>query len=416
GGENPFGARDDVTLTVDYPDTKRFITSYHFAAAALGDGDAALSQWTYGDGSVEYAHIPESGYTQTTATHYADVANLQALVNRAEKLDAAVYTADSYKVMTDAVATAKAALTQTDISVTRQAYTNLANAIGGLVKQKETIDRYSLIMVHQMNLTMDLWKNGNGVSSLDNAKSHIAFQQNENGGFTIQKGKFAANDWPDVHYLTPIVLTPVDGKVYLYLDLEANSTWSIFPTFIQGNDTYTGRLNYIIEGSYDETFDAGAGRYYGVYDISDALTALGLDLSKEFIMTFVMNVVPGPVTVNEIAVLTGTPLDIQGTLDRASKIDKTLYTEESYAAFAAAYEKAKAALNTPDAYQATLDLQAKMIGLKKIEEKGTPMGLIIGIIVGAVLALAVIVVIIVVILAAKKKKGGNAPDEAPANE
>lgn len=284
GGETPFGARDDVRFTVELQATERTLTTFGFVADTKEGATVAQN-------NVEGLYI------------VCDAPALSALIENADAIDKSLYTKDSYKAMKTAMKAAKSALKSKDGMA--NSFVALSTAIGALEENTFVMDRDKLETVIDFNLQLPMWKNTSGADSLDKARSYVDAEQLENGGFVAQKSDYSPNNWPAIKYVEPITFTPTDGKVYLYLDVEAGSTWSLFPTIIQDMKLHEGRLNYIVEGSHRNDLDAGCGVYKGVYDVTDALVEMGLDLTKEMTITFSMNVVPGPVTVNELSILTG---------------------------------------------------------------------------------------------------------------
>ena len=285
GGVTPFGARDDLRFTVQLQTNERTLTTFGFSVSA--DTATAVVNRSSEEGISIVCDAPA----------------MKTLIEQASAVDKSLYTKDSYRVMKDALKTAKKAVKAGGSLQTE--YEALSTAVGALEETTVTMDRDKLETVFDFNLQLPMWQNYEGPKSLDKARSYIKAEQLDNGGFTAKKSDFANNGWPAVKYIEPITFTPKDGKVYLYLDVEAGSTWSIFPNIIQDMNLYEGRLNYIIEGSYKDDLDAGSGTYKGVYDITDALVNMGIDPTKEMTITFIMNVVPGPVTVNELSILTG---------------------------------------------------------------------------------------------------------------
>ena len=298
GGVTPYGSSDDLRFTVELQANERTLTTFDFTAST--------------EDAAGIAQNNEEGLNIV-----CDAPAMQALIAKANAVDKSLYTKDSYKAMKDALKVAKKAVKG---GGTLQAeYVALSTAFGALEEPTFKMDREKLETVHDLNLQLPMWENMNGPKSLDKARSHITAEQLENGGFTATKSNFATNDWPAMKYITPITFTPKDGKVYLYLDIDAGCTWSLFPRVIQDMQQYEGRLNSVIEGSFDNTLDAGSGIYKGVYDITEALVNMGVDPTKEMTINFIMNVVPGPATVNEISVLTGEykdgfTLDLSGNM------------------------------------------------------------------------------------------------------
>jgi len=291
GGVTPFGARDDLSLTIDFVPTQRHITTYAFAA---GDSVADLSELT----------APADGVTVTAA---ADRDNLEALIDAASDLKKKDYTADSFATFKEALKAAKSAVKSADDAQVSDAAQALAIAKGALAEKQDGIDRDKLTLVHQFDLDIQKWENGDGPKSFASNSSYIDIEATEGGGFVAQKSAKSIIGWPSVKYDEILHIEPEDGKVYLYLDIEAGSTWSVYPSVIQDGTLYQGRWNYVIEGSYKSEYDAGCGTYKGVYDVTQALVDLGVDPTKEMTITFSACVVPGPITFNEIALLTGDP-------------------------------------------------------------------------------------------------------------
>ena len=290
GGETPFGQRDDLTLAVSFVPTERRVTTYAFAATE-GDTPADLSN-------------PSASADGVAVLTAADRDNLKTMIQAASDLKKKDFTADSFTAMKDALKAAKAALKASDEDV-RAAAAELSNAMGALCEKEDEIPREKLTEIHAFDMNLESWENADGTKSLFTDYSFIEATQLEEGGFSATASKKSPNTWPAVKYKEILNFTPEDGKVYLYLDVEAGSTWSVYPTVIQDGKQYMGRWNYIIEGSYDDTFDAGSGTYKGVYDVTQALIDLGVDPTEEMTLTFSANVVPGPVTFREIAILTG---------------------------------------------------------------------------------------------------------------
>ncbi len=287
-GEMPFGLRDNITLELDLQETRRELTVYGFAVA---EGNTAPT-------------LPAASQADPTVL-YADKANLSHLINATDLLlKENAYTDESKAACNDALNAARDAQNKDDAAV-RDAYRALSLARGNLVEDTFKMNPEYLTVIHDFDMSLDAWENGDGNKDLLKTTSYIKAEALDEGGFTIKKGVRAPNDWPSVKYSEPITFTPEDGKVYLYLDLEANSAWSCYPLVIQDGKQYLGRWNYIIEGSHKDTLDAGGGIYKGVFDITEALTDLGVDVTQEMTLAMEINVVPGPVTIHKMALLTG---------------------------------------------------------------------------------------------------------------
>ncbi len=284
GGVTPYGSSDDLRFTVELQANERTLTTFDFTASAQA-------------GATPTQNSEEGLYI------VCDAPAMNELIAKASAVDKSLYTKDSYKAMKEVLKTAKKAVKTG--GALQSEYVALSTAFGALEEPTFTMNRDKLETVHDFNLQLPMWENLSGPKSLDKARSHITAEQLDNGGFTATKSNFSPNDWPAMKYVEPITFTPKDGKVYLYLDIDAGCTWSLFPRVIQDMQQYEGRLNSVIEGSFDNTLDAGSGIYKGVYDITEALVNMGVDPTKEMTINFIMNVVPGPATFNEISILTG---------------------------------------------------------------------------------------------------------------
>ncbi len=291
GGETPYGQRDDITLTVPFVNSGRFITTYAFHAQ---------------EGATDAAVLPDLSTEELAPlSASANLDNLQAMIKEASSFKKKDFTEESYNALKEAVKDAKSAVKSQDDMLVSAAAQNLEVAMGALCERDNGMDPDKLTLVHAFDMNLSNWQNADGTKSLFTDNSFIKATQLESGGFTAEKSDKSNIGWPAVKYKEILNFTPEDGKVYLYLDVEAGSTWSVYPTVIQDGKQYMGRWNYVIEGSYNETFDAGCGHYKGVYDITPALEDLGVDPTQEMTLTMTINVVPGPVTFHDIRVLTG---------------------------------------------------------------------------------------------------------------
>ena len=309
GGEKPFGMRDDITLKLEHPAANRSVTSYQFAAVVPNPDKGAdkLEKFTLDDGSKAFAYTAD-GTSDVSLNVAAEENGLQALINTAKAIDTTAYTADSAAVLNDAVTAAEAALADSADNM-RNAYQTLRNAVGQLEEKKDVILPEQLTLVHELDLKATAWENTNGTSNVMSPYSETKFTVNDDRSFTAEAA--SGEGWPQIQYTDPIVVKPENGRVYLDLDVVAGSTWSVYPRVLQDGAQKSGRINYIIEGSYDELFDAGCGEYKGVFEITQALIDLGIDVNREFTLCMDINVVPGPVTVKRIAVMTGEPKPLE---------------------------------------------------------------------------------------------------------
>ncbi|MBQ9414679.1 MAG: metallophosphoesterase [Clostridia bacterium] len=283
GGVRPYGDRDHFTIDVDFIPAHREITVKRFAAgtSAAGSFDEKAA------GTIVYANR----------------AALQQLISEADAITNS-YTADSWNAFVAAKNAANNALKGDDADM-GDAYRELSNAIGRLAPIEEKMDRTKLETVYTFDLAPESWQNSEGNKKLTSKASFMIPTVGDDGSLTIEKSVRALNDYPQITYGETVEVIPKDGKCYLYLDVHSENGWSLYPTVYQDVNMYQRRLNYVLEDLKDVTWDAGYGDFVGVYDITDALTDMGVDMSQPFLISLAVNAVPGPLTIREISILTG---------------------------------------------------------------------------------------------------------------
>ncbi|MCI9415363.1 MAG: hypothetical protein HFJ79_09355 [Clostridiales bacterium] len=336
GGTNPFGIRDEFTIDVDLQQANRVINTESFSASILGDkiadasveaGKTATASYT-GSARAWAATVTADGATVTTAAQSfdkgtepskpsdantpVDLYALKALIETGKKLSADDYMADSFHDFQQVLAEAETLTGESGLTdeVVTAMYTKLHLAIGALeVKKEGALDPKDLHSMHEWELTTDAWKNAAGPASFDDAKSYISVAVGADGSLTFEKTKESPNNWPAiVQKGEAVTITPVNGKIYLNMDIVASSAWSMCPVIKQGNKTVSEqRWNYIIEGLADKEADAGPGTFKGVYDVTQLFLDLGFDLTKPLSVSMLINVVPGPVTINHLELMTEKP-------------------------------------------------------------------------------------------------------------
>ena len=331
-GKNPFGIRDEFEIIVELPSSKRIITTQSFSAVTIDEKVETISLSTneiytgdyQDDSKALVAAITVDGDTFMTSIVKndnrkfakkgeaillpADLYNLQVLFSQANSLVATDYLNDSYAKLKTCLNEVTTTLTETDLTEKQvaEAYNKLSRSISALqVKDESVIDLHDLQILYDYNLDIAAWVNSAGPIKLNAAGSYLLAEQLQNGGLKINKSSSAPNNWPQMKYKTAnITVTPVDSKVYLYLDIDASSSWVLFPVIKQENRSANFRLNYIIEGLTNMEADGGPGIFKGIYDVTEALNKHHFDLTQPLEITMMVNTVPGPVAINRLLIMT----------------------------------------------------------------------------------------------------------------
>ncbi len=330
GGKNPFGMRDEFDITLDFQPPKRQLTTYAFAAVEVGreietatieGGKDYQSRYT-GSAKALVAAISTSSSTVFTAPLQfnlakpqnpkilltpADLYNLEVLVTEAKALDSLDYLKDSWANLESSLRAAEIILISSNPSEDRiaKAYHDLFVAKTALQPKGETIlDPDDLQVLYEYHLDLDNWVNSNGPVNLNANGSYLLATKTESG-LIIEKTSNAPNGWPQMKYnSSPVTITPADGKIYLYLDIDASSPWVLYPIVKQNRRTANFRLNYVIEGLGNIESDGGPGVFKGVFDITEAFKKYRFDLTQPLEITMMINAVPGPVAIKRLAIMT----------------------------------------------------------------------------------------------------------------
>lgn len=330
GGKNPFGIRDDFEIVIDFPPSARKITTQSFSAVTVGkkvetkklstneiyqgnykDNSKALVAVITNEGDNFFTSIVKNDNSPKKSEAIllpADLSNLNVLFNQAKSLSKVDYLNDSFaklEACLKEVAATLALPNPTEKQVV-DAYSKLSRTITALQEKGEgVLDPNDLELLYDYNLDIDTWVNSAGPIKLNATGSYLLAEQLQNGGLKIDKSSSAPNNWPQMKYKTAnITVTPVDGKVYLYLDINASSSWVLFPIIKQGKRSANFRLNYVIEGLTNMEADGGPGVFKGIYDVTEALRKRRFDLTQPLEITMMINAVPGPVTINRLAIMT----------------------------------------------------------------------------------------------------------------
>lgn len=327
GGTRPYGVRDCFSIDVDFIEAHREITTKAFTACAVSDtldtvkltasGTATCSKtvdasqtWLakidFSDGTLYTTAVTGSAAASDQATTvYTDKGALQKLIEKVSATEGS-YVKETWDALQAAKSTAQNALKNGSDEEIAAAYRTLSIALGELTEIDTTVmDRSRLKEVYTFSLAPESWTNSEGAKKLTGKNSYVTPTVTETGGLEIVASKKSPNNFPQITYTEPVEVTPEGGKLYLYLDVHSTNGWSVYPTVIQGTQMYEGRWNYAIEDSKNKTWDAGNGDYVGVYDVTQALVDLGVDMTQPMIITMKLHTVPGPLTINEMVLLTG---------------------------------------------------------------------------------------------------------------
>lgn len=373
GRYNPYGDRESFSIDLECAAPDRSINTIAFSAYVLGDevSDTASDETAIvitGENGTTYHHTSYISYPEeptTTVTPPVDLAALQALITEAEAIDTTLYTQDSAITLEEAIAAAKDITTPSDDAV-QSAYVGLANAIGALVTPKEVIDPSTLQTMHNFDLTLSKWQSADANVAITSSSSHILATQTEAGGIHMTRSSASTNTWPSAKYITStgIELKPVNGKIYVNLDVDADSAWCIYYEVEQGSASALVRLNFAIDNAFNsKDTDGYEGVYQGVYDVTKAFTENGLDPSAT--MTIVraqLFIVPGDVTYDHVELMTeisDAPVDtsaLQALIDSVAALDQSQYTASSWKQLTNAVTEATSVLNNAEAAQSDINL------------------------------------------------------------
>ncbi|MGN0172092.1 MAG: dockerin type I domain-containing protein [Acutalibacteraceae bacterium] len=380
GGTNPYGDRESFTINVDFGTADRVLTTTGFSAAVKGEERASGTGAAALDTSVDcLAAITSDGHVTYTAVQYTDIpeapeaaelvpndlAALHALIDKVQTIEQGSYTDDSFAALQEALTAAKAQASSTDNAAIVKAYRALENALGALKTVHIALDPADYQTLYTYDMTLSKWKNEDTNLALTSDKSYIKGTQTENGGIHMEKSEAAKNDWPSAVYTGgTVTLRPNNGKIYLNLDVVANSSWCIYLDVEQGNASTSLRLNHAIEHFYKTDADGFAGTYQELYDVTDAFTAAGFDPSATLtVKATLLYIVPGDVTYTHLEFMTDisdAPLDttaLEEAIAAASELDESLYTVSTYKRVKTAITSAQNALTDETMVQADINLK-----------------------------------------------------------
>ncbi|MBQ3069727.1 MAG: metallophosphoesterase [Clostridia bacterium] len=358
-------------VVVDY----MFIGSEAIEEAPEAPTDSEFTTYHH----VSYAEFPEE--PASVAATPVDLANYLALVDYAEAIDLTPYTAETAAAVAEALAATLPP--EADNDDVMLLYTNLSVALGELKLYVEPIDETNLVSLYNYDFDLSKWYNQDANVPLGNYASHIKPTVTENGGLHMERSASSTNTWPSAIYkgASSITLKPNNGKIYVKLNVVANSAWCIYLETQQGNSSAAVRLNFAIENAFNnKDSDGFQGTFQGVYDVTEAFVENGFDPSATLkINRSILYIVPGDVTYDYIELLTDPAAEtvdtsvLQGLIDEAATLTETDYTSATWTKLTKAVTNATNAINNAESAQADINLQvinmrAALAQLKKVAD------------------------------------------------
>ena len=375
---NPYGDRENLSIDLGDYLPSRFISTASFSAYIVGEeleedfpsGDSAIVI-TEADGDKTYHHVSYYNYPQIPEESYSiavDYPALEALIEEADAIDTDAYTSDSVSALQAAIEAARE-VDSFDKAGARIAYYDLCVAIGALKEIEEVIDATTLESIYKYDLTTSKW-----------TTSDAEMTQLSPTGISIVRAESNTNGWASIRYTGGAYeIKPENGKIYMNLDIDAKSAWSIYVVASQANLSTSLRMNFAIDNAFNRTdADSYNGVYNGVYEVTEAFVAAGFDPSATInIEGAYLFIVPGEVSYYCVEYLTDkktASVDtsrIDKAISEAEVLDSSLYTAGSYAAVASALEAAKTAKNQTvqaDVNLASLKLEQAIASLKLLSD------------------------------------------------
>lgn len=389
GKYNPFGDRENITIDLGTDAPDRELSTVAFSAYVLGEEcteelpeNPTAIVITNGDSTtyhhtmyVSYPDAPEAGTNEPV-----DLAALNALIAKADALDTSAYTVESVEYFEIVLADAKSVDT-TDSNDVSLAYYYLTRMIAMLEEPTETIDPSTLLSVYDHSMAVADWT----------ASGSAMREVTSDDGMTGIQIKRAINTtvgWSSIYQTTDYAIKPNNGKIYLNLSVDADSSWCVYLVAEQAGTSINNlRVNFAIDNATDDIdCDSFNGVYNGVYDVTDAFLANGFDVNATInIKTLYLWVTPGEnavtfpnfetdtdtVTYYHVEFMTDMPSDepvdtteLQALINSAAELDETLYTPSTWAKLTTAIAAANAFLADGNHVQADVNLEK--IKLQKV--------------------------------------------------
>ncbi|MBE6763365.1 MAG: hypothetical protein E7553_03285 [Ruminococcaceae bacterium] len=305
--------------------------------------DVTLNYFFFGSAAVPNGSTP------------VDTEALENLIAEAQAIDTSAYTSATVSELTAAISAASSA-SPYHSSVT-SAYTRLANAIGGLRKTKATVAESSLTSIKNYTLNLSNFS----VNSL------LTTTQTDDG-FVLKLPLTASQSWAAATSWNSYTVKPERGQVFLKLDVDAQSSWSIQMGISQNGVEHNVSFNNGIENAFSKPGNDGSqGLFQGIYDVSDSFTENGLDPASTFTVTYMHLYIVGlggSATFNHVEMLTNKSdgvtdkTALQAAINRAGSYTQSLYTSASWSAVSTALSNAKSALSNTSLAESDLNLKA----------------------------------------------------------
>ncbi len=376
---NPYGDREVFKLDLNCGTPDRSFSSRGFTAAILGEETTADAGVDYviattdGIGTtyslVNFVSVPDYDPIVGTIyipTEYQAYLDLKA---EAEAMNLEAYTDESVANLQAVLATDVSYYPESNVVET---YMALINALAELEEPVEVIDPATLQSIMNYDMTVSKWKNADTGSALTAEGSYITATQTEQGGIHMALSEAAVknnNAWPSAVYNgAAYELKANNGKIYMNLDIEADSAWCIYIEAEQANVSGALRMNFAIDNSFNDIqTDSYHGTYKGVYDVTDAFVANGYDPSATItIKRTLLYIVPGDVTYTHVEYLTDVAATdevdtsaLQDLIAFANTLDESLHTATSWKAMQTELAAANTLLeNTEGVHQADINLAA----------------------------------------------------------
>ncbi|MBR5134732.1 MAG: metallophosphoesterase, partial [Clostridia bacterium] len=298
-----------------------------------------------------------------------DYLALQKLLTKANALSTSGYTSASVSEFNAAKSAASSVSASSEDAV-KAAYGRLEQAMGALTKTKTSISASSLVSVKNYPINTSSWKCGTTGATLTSGSSWLAATATSTG-LILKRTSNATHMWPSIHYTgsgASYTVNP-NGKVYLNIDVTAGNNWFIELSVTQNGKSVVVRPNVAIENGFVSTETHGhEGVFQGVYDISDAFLAVGLDPKATFNVTKTLFYVIGDdlrmtATLNHFEMMTDPASAVDYTpiydaISDATHRTQSMYTSASWSTMQSALSAAYTAANNTSITSAALNLAA----------------------------------------------------------
>ncbi|MBQ9413994.1 MAG: metallophosphoesterase [Clostridia bacterium] len=330
GRVNPYGGREDFSIQLASSPAARTLTTTRFSAAIVGSlVDTQSNTLTVGNGRL--ASVTRGGHTTYTPVIYTDIPAapaaeteaavdrqaLRTLAQKASTIKKSSYTNASFAALQATIYQAQQAHDLSADTITI-AYRALEKAIGSLqTASPRAATASDCLSLYKYDLSLSRWLDQDTGKSVSGDDGVIHGDALAGGGISLrQTVNNTDNHWsPYAYYDSSKTLVPVNGsgKLYLALDVDADSNWRIEVKITQGTLTKTITLNPTIEHFFYNLYvESFAGKLCGVFDVSDAFIKEGFDLTKSF-------------TINQTRLYT--LVDVRGNTTRATRYRRMEFLE-----------------------------------------------------------------------------------------